>query len=186
MDVIYSDKQGRELLEFARKVLEGYFKGEKIAVPDKLHFRQARGVYIFLRKDGKIAGSHGFSKAAFALGDAISRSVLSAAFDDKKTSFLKESELKEVKIEINVLNEPIKVKGSVFEELDYGNEGLFCRYITYSGFLLPEAIKERNLNKVQFIEEVCNQAGLPRDYWQKGGVEFWRFRVQNFKEDERR
>ncbi len=182
MIALYSENQGKEFISFARKVLESYFTGEKIAVPDKLHFRQARGVYVFLTKEGKVRGRYGFPKAGYALGDAISRAIIKAAFADSKFPVLRIEELKDVKIEIHVLNEPTKVIESVEKELDFGNEGLICKYITYTGFLLPNIIHEKGWNKVEFIEHVCQQAGLPKDYWQKSGVEFWRIRVQSFKE----
>jgi AmmeMemoRadiSam system protein A len=179
---IYNDKQGKEFLEFAREVLEKSFNGQKVSVPDKLHFRQARGVYIFLKDNGKLRGSYSFKKASFALGDAIARGVYNAAFEDKKFPPLSQKELSDLKIELHIVNDPVEIKDSIGKELDFGKDGLICRYLSYEGILLPNVIKEKGLSKIEFIEEVCKQAGMPKDYWQNNNLKFYRFRVQSFKE----
>ena len=180
MIALYSEKEGQELLEFARKFIEASFKGVRISVPDKLHFRQARGVYVFIKENGKIRGSFGFQKAGYALGDAIARAIYNAAFQSVRAP-LTEDNLKDIKIEIHVLNDQVKV-ADIMKDLDFGNDGLVCRFMTYNSFLLPNVIQEKGLSKIQFIEEACSSAGLPKDYWQNGRVEFHKFRVQSFRE----
>lgn len=183
MSLKYSEKQGREFIELARKAIESEFSKEKIRIPDKLGFRQARGVFVTLTKDRELRGCVGFPNAGYALGDALVRAAKSAAFSDLRFSPLSREELKNIKIEISILTEPSEIKGDVAKEFDLGKEGLICEYLGYSGLLLPQVAVEHKMDKIEFLEAVCEKAGLPKDFWKNNNIKFFKFQVQIFKED---
>jgi len=180
----YSDAQGDEFLDFARKVLEVQFSGEEIKVPDKLHFRQARGVFVTLTKKSKLRGCVGFPHASYSLGDAIKQSVKAAAFEDFRFPPVIGEEVKNLKIEISVLTEPYEIEKSDdwVKKIEIGKDGLICKYLGYSGLLLPQVATENKMSKLEFLEAVCQKAGIPKDSWQNPNTKFYKFHAQIFKE----
>ena len=50
------------------------------------------------------------------------------------------------------------------------------------GVLLPQVATDWDFSREQFLEAVCEKAGLRREAW-KGEVELWTFTAIHFKED---
>ncbi|MBU3906625.1 MAG: TIGR00296 family protein [Nanoarchaeota archaeon] len=178
----YSEEQGQELIQLARKAIESKFSGEKVIVPDKKEFRQARGVFVTLNKKGKLRGCIGFPHASFAVGEAVVKAAKSAAFEDPRFAPLEKDEINGIKIEVSVLTEPSEIKGSPAKEIEVGKDGLICECLGFSGLLLPQVAVEYKMNKIQFLEAVCEKAGLPKDFWQNKNAKFYKFQAQIFKE----
>jgi len=178
----YSEKQVKEFIKLARKAIESEFSGDKLKVPDKLAFRQARGVFVTLTKNKDLKGCVGFPNASYALGDAIIKTAKLSAFHDSRFFPLAKEELKDIKVEISVLTDPSEIKGNVAKEFDLGKDGLICEYLGYKGLLLPQVASEHKMNRIEFLEAVCEKAGLPKDSWQNSNVKFYKFQVQLFKE----
>jgi len=178
----YSEKQGQEFIKLAKKAIESEFNGERIKVPNKLIFRQARGVFVTLTKKEDLRGCVGFPNASYALGDAIIKIAKLSAFHDSRFFPLDKEELKDIKVEISVLTEPSEIKGDIAKEFDLGRDGLICKYLSYSGLLLPQVAIEHKMDKIEFLEAVCEKAGLPKDSWQNDNVKFYKFQAQLFKE----
>ncbi|MEK6875708.1 MAG: TIGR00296 family protein [Nanoarchaeota archaeon] len=186
MSAKYSSEQGKEFIELARKAIESKFSGEKVSIPDKIGFKQARGVFVTLTKSGRLRGCIGYPNSVFPIGEAIVKSATAAAFDDSKFSPLKEEEIEKIKIELSILTEPYLFKGSFKElvkSLELGKDGLICEYMGYRGLLLPQVALEHRMDKIKFLEAVCEKTGLNKDYWQNPNVGFYKFQVQVFREE---
>ena len=187
----YSEENGKELIQLARKAIESKFnvnsaKGEdEIEIPNKKEYKQARGVFVTLtsKKDGRLRGCVGFSDAVYSLGEAVVKAARLAAFEDTRFKPLKEEELNKINIEISILTQPFLISGNVATEYEVGKDGLICECLGYRGLLLPQIAEEHNMDKIEFLESVCEKAGLPKDYWQNSNVKFYKFRVQSFKEE---
>lgn len=179
----YTKRQGQEFIKLAKKAIRSEFTKEEIKVPDKLAFRQARGVFVTLVKNGKLRGCVGFPNAIYSLGDSIVKVAKSSAFNDSRFSPLDVGELKDIKIEISILTEPAEIKGNIAKQFELGEDGLICQCLGYNGLLLPQVANEHKMDKIQFLECVCEKAGLPKDFWQNNNVKFYKFQAQVFKED---
>lgn len=178
----YSKKQGREFIKLAKEIIESEFNDKKVEIPDKLGFRQARGVFITLTKNKNLRGCVGFPHASYALGDAIVKAAKLAAFHDSRFSPLNKEELKDIKIEVSILTEPSEIR-DIAKEFNMGEDGLICNYLGYSGLLLPQVAIEHKMNKIDFLEAVCGKAGLPKNFWQNDNIKFHKFQVQLFREE---
>ncbi|MFH1308306.1 MAG: AmmeMemoRadiSam system protein A [archaeon] len=177
----YIGEDGKEFVKLARESIKSKFSGEKIELPKGAKFRQARGVFVTLHKNEKLRGCIGLPYPTKAVCEAIVEAAKSAAFSDPRFSSVKESELDEIKIEVSVLTMPVKCSAS---EVEVGKDGLMCEYLGYSGLLLPQVASENNMDRIQFLEVLCQKACLPKDSWQKEKFKLYRFQAQIFSEEE--
>lgn len=176
----YSKEDGVKLLKLARNAIEQEFNSE--IKPEELEgkqFFQARGVFVTLAKNKKLRGCIGLPYPLKSVKEAVIEAAKSAAFSDPRFPNLTEKELKDIKIEISILTNPVKCKP---EEIKVGRDGLICEYVGYSGLLLPQVAVEHKMSRLEFLEAVCQKAGLPRDSWQKSGFNLKRFSCEIFSE----
>ena len=65
-----------------------------------------------------------------------------------------------------------------------GRDGLVVEYGLYRGLLLPNVATEQNFSKEEFLEAVCEKAGIPKNYWMQPNVKLYKFETQIFCEEE--
>jgi hypothetical protein len=176
----YSKEDGKKLLKLARQSIEQEFGAGKPELLEEKQFKQLRGVFVTLNLQGRLKGCIGFPYPNYSIQEAVVRAAKSAAFSDSRFNSLKKEEFDKVKIEISILTNPVEASA---KEIKVGRDGLIANYLGYSGLLLPQVAVEYKMNKMQFIEAVCDKAGLPRDAWQKSGFKLYKFQAQIFKED---
>lgn len=175
----YTEEDGKRLIKLARQAIEEDFSGKKPEIPGEKQFRQLRGVFVTLTKNKELRGCIGFPEAIMPLNEATIKAAKSAAFSDPRFSQLQENELKDIKIEISILTPKSKCKPS---EVKIGEDGLICNYVGLSGLLLPQVAVEHKMSRLEFLECVCQKAGLPGDTWQKPSFQLWKFQAQIFHE----
>lgn len=175
----YNKEDGARLLKLARESIEEEFTQKKPELPEGKKFRQARGVFVTLTKNNELRGCIGFPYPIKSIGEAVYLAAKEAAFSDPRFLQLQKSELDKIKIEISILTQPVETKP---EEIKIGRDGLMCSYVGYSGLLLPQVATENKMSKLEFLEAICQKAGLPRDSWQKKGLKLFRFQAQIFSE----
>jgi len=175
----YNKEDGKKLLKLARESIEEEFTSKKPEIPKEKQFRQARGVFVTLHKNNKLRGCIGFPYPSLALNEAIYKAAKEAAFSDFRFLPLKQEELKDIKIEISVLTLPQECS---VKDIKVGEDGLICNYLGYSGLLLPQVASEYKMNRIQFLECLCNKAGLPNNNWQNKNFKLKKFQCQIFSE----
>jgi hypothetical protein len=175
----YSKEDGEKLLKLARESIEEEFTKKKPELPEGKQFKQARGVFVTLNKKGELRGCIGFPYPNYPIIEAVYKAAKSAAFSDPRFSPVKEGELKDIKIEISILTIPQECE---CKDVVVGKDGLMCNYIGYQGLLLPQVATEYKMNRIKFLEALCNKAGLPNDTWQNKNFKLWKFSCQIFSE----
>ena len=180
------NKKNQELLlKLTRGTLESYFKDLDPDTSDCSHLTQLRGCFVTLHKGNQLRGCIGFPKPIMPLYEQIIAATKAAAFEDPRFSPLDESELKDVEIEISILTRPelIKVKRpeDYLKEIKIGKDGLIIQGAG-SGLLLPQVATEWNFNPVQFLECLCEKAGLDKDAWKNLENKIYRFHAEIFNE----
>jgi AmmeMemoRadiSam system protein A len=176
----YTKEDGKILLKLARESIEEEFTSAKPKMPEEKQFKQSRGVFVTLEKNGKLKGCIGFPFPIHPLYKGVYEAAKEAAFSDPRFAKLKQEELKDISIEISILTLPEEIKD--IKEIQIGKDGLICNYFGYSGLLLPQVATEWKMNKIQFLEALCDKAGLPKDTWQNKNFHISRFQCQIFKE----
>ncbi|MCX6749009.1 MAG: AmmeMemoRadiSam system protein A [Candidatus Pacearchaeota archaeon] len=177
----YSKEDGEKLLKLARASIEEEFSSIKPEIPERKQFKQARGVFVTLTRNKKLRGCIGIPYPEKAITQAIYEAAKSSAFSDPRFPSVKEEELKDIKIEISILTIPEDVND--ISEIKVGRDGLICNYLGYAGLLLPQVATEYKMTRIQFLEALCNKAGLPRDNWQSKNFKIKKFSCQIFSED---
>ncbi len=201
----YTIENAKELVSLARRAIESEFdKSIDVSIPDtdqkcdfvlspknlnefksfcdKKEYRQARGVFVTLNSypSKRLRGCIGYPYPDMAIGEALVKAARSAAFSDSRFKTLTKEELEKTVIEISILTMPQICKNA--SEVVVGKDGLICEYVGYSGLLLPQVAVEHRLDRIGFIECLCNKAGLPNDAWQKKEFRLFTFQAQVFSE----
>lgn len=178
----HTEEDGKKLLKLARESVKEEFTRKKPEILNEMkekQFNQARGVFVTLTKNNKLRGCIGFPYPDKTIKQAVYEAAKSAAFSDFRFPKLKEDELKDLEIEISILTIPEECQTN---EVEVGKDGLMCNYLGYQGLLLPQVAIEYKFNRIQFLECLCNKAGLPRDTWQNKNFKLKRFSCQIFSE----
>ena len=177
-------KQKACILRIARETLEHSFDKRKplSPVPDDAVFKEKRGVFVTLKKGGRLRGCIGTIMPVEPLVEAVRHMALEAAFDDPRFSPVTQDELPGIVIEISVLTVPKKVVGA--EAITLGIDGVIVKKGFHQGVFLPQVAQETGWSKEEFLSELCSQkAGLSPDAWKHSDVELYTFQAEVFSEE---
>lgn len=178
-----SDEQGRKLLQLARHAIDSHFSGQKPNVPQDDFFKEKHGVFVTLKKDGRLRGCIGFPEPVLPLDKAIVQAARAAAFGDPRFHPLEKGD--EFDVELSILTKPELMdvpKTEMVGEIKVGSDGLVVRSPLTSGLLLPQVALEQGWNAEEFLVHTCLKAGLPSDAWLKQEVKVFKFQCQIFHE----
>lgn len=170
-------------IHLAKEAIASEFSKKKVRMPDFEELKEKRGVFVTLKKDGGLRGCIGFPYPSIPLGEAIILAAKSAAFSDPRFMPLSEEEFLDIKIEVSILSLPEECEAKA-EKIKIGKDGLMCEYNGQGGLLLPQVAPEQGWNAVQFLEGLCNKAGLSRNAWKEKGFKLWKFQARIIDEDE--
>jgi AmmeMemoRadiSam system protein A len=181
---VYSLEEQKKLLLLARQSIEEELHIGKptilLEIEKNSRFKEFRGVFITLKKKGHLRGCIGFPYATNYLYKNVYEVAKESAVADMRFTQLTKEELSQVRIEISILTKPEKVTS--MKDIEIGKDGLMCKFMGSSGLLLPQVAKEFNFNKIEFLEALCDKAGLPKGTWQQRGFELFKFQAQIFGE----
>jgi len=181
-------QDGEILIQLAKKSVNSQFSGELVEADDaiKKKFSENQGVFVTLQKNSQLRGCIGFPEPVMPLYRAIIEAAKSSAFSDPRFPAVMEEELSEITFEISVLTIPeeIKVKDpkEYVEHIKIGRHGLIIRARYGSGLLLPQVASEWGWSSLEFLDHVCEKAGLPIHAWQDLGNKIFKFQAQIFHE----
>jgi hypothetical protein len=172
----------QEALQAVRKTLESHLQGKPIPDFKFEHekFQQKYGVFVTLKKGDDLRGCIGFIKGIEPLADAIPEMAISAATKDPRFNPVTYEELKDIKIEISVLTPMTPVED--INEIEIGKHGLMLQLGPNSGLLLPQVPVEWNWDVEEFLENLCQKAGLPAGAHKHPQAKLEKFSAQVFSE----
>lgn len=180
VDLGFSEEEKRKLKEIAIKTIEAVVRGKKPPqfkdVPARL--KQNFGVFVTINKHGNLRGCIGHiypDKPLYLICQQMARA---AALEDSRFKPVRESELPDLEIEISVLTPFERVTD--INEIVIGRDGLIVRRGYLSGLLLPQVATEYGWDVVEFLENTCEKAGLPRDAYKLKDTEIYKFSAQVF------
>ncbi|HPB80497.1 MAG TPA: AmmeMemoRadiSam system protein B [Spirochaetota bacterium] len=173
------------LLSLARKSIVSYLAGGKqVAVNESSvpqSCRDAKGVFVTLKKNGALRGCIGFITGMKPLYQAVIENAWNAAFRDPRFPPLDRSELGGITIEISVLTEPCPVRN--VDDIVVGRDGLIIRMGDRQGVFLPQVPVEWGWSREEYLIQLCRKAGLPDNAWRNGAA-IYSFRAIVFGEGE--
>ncbi len=176
----YSKEEKAQLLKVARTTLEMYLKaGETYKPPtDNPKFKEKRGVFVTLNKNGQLRGCIGYIQPIKSLIEAIGDNAISAAVHDNRFSPVKEDELKDIKIEISILTVP---QIDTLENIIKNKSGIVLQQGDWGATYLPQ-VWEDVPDPEQFFSSLCLKAGLSPDCYQAKETKLSSYRAIVFGE----
>ena len=178
---------GALAVRVARRVLEnsiGALCGDLPALPPV--FREKRGVFVTLTRDGELRGCIGFPYPTLPLDEALADAAISAATRDPRFPPVRAPELPLLRIEVTVLSVPELLTMAPEARpvaVEVGKHGLIVRGYSRSGLLLPQVPVEWGWESTEFLDHTCMKAGLPAGCWKRKDVEVFTFEGQIFAEE---
>jgi uncharacterized protein (TIGR00296 family) len=182
-------EQGKDLVKYARSVIEANYGGQKPKTPDSVKklFQEKLGVFVTLQKKGRLRGCIGFPEPTHSLGYAIEHAALSAALEDPRFPDVREGELGDIIVEVSVLTRPEPVKVAKPQEyaskIKVGRDGLIAELGWSRGLLLPQVPVELKWDSEDFLMHTCDKAGLPMTAYLEKGFKLYSFSAQIFSEE---
>ncbi len=170
-----NETQRKFLLQVARETLERYLNDDPLptySVTDPA-LLQPDAVFVTLwrKKDNGLRGCVGRLETTDPLYKTVQECAIAAATRDFRFPPVHAGELPDLRIEISVLTPPQRIHTP--EEVEVGRHGLLIRRESpdyRAGLLLPEVATRRNWDRYQFLEAVCQKAGLPLDAWKTANL----------------
>jgi hypothetical protein len=177
-----SKKDSMEILDLAKKSIENGFEHKIIYKATNPLLNLPAGVFTTLTIDNKLRGCIGFIEPIMSIGEAITRSAYSAAFEDYRFNPLKKEELNKIKIEVSILSPLKEIKD--ISEVSQNRHGVVIRNKEKSGVFLPD-VWEYFKNKEDFLNELCTQkASMDKKCWENKESKIYVFETLKIKEGE--
>lgn len=196
MDFQLSLDDGNYIVRLAREAIETVLRSKTSLRPSNIPLKlQAHcGVFVTLNKvrenSHELRGCIGFPYPIKPLAEAIIDSAISAAINDLRFHPVTSSELDSIIIEVSVLTPPeiIKVadQKDIVNNIEVGRDGLIISRGENRGLLLPQVPFEYGWNALEFLEQCCLKAWLPRNSWLIPGTEVSKFQAIIFGEEKPR
>ncbi|MFP4654969.1 MAG: TIGR00296 family protein [Methanohalobium sp.] len=184
-----TEDDGKEAVKLARDAIETYLETGDFVDPSRFElssiFKEYRGVFVTLNKEGNLRGCIGHPYPDSQLDNAIVDSAISAATRDPRFPPVELPEMDIITIEVTVLTQPefIEVPPEELpENVEVGKHGLIVKKGYYQGLLLPQVATEQGFDSSEFLSHTCLKAGLSPDEWRKD-AQVYCFEGQIFKEN---
>lgn len=176
-------KEKMILLEIAMESIKSAVLGTKPNIPtiNDVNLNKKCGAFVTITINGKLRGCIGNTRAVNPLWETVKMMAREAALNDPRFYPLTERDIKNIEIEISVLS-PFKLINNI-NEIKVGKHGLFIKKGFYQGLLLPQVATDYNWDRIQFLKETCNKAGLYETCWQEKNCEIYIFSATVFSKE---
>ena len=189
-DIQLSDSDGIFLVKTARMaVTEFLSNGNRLKLESeyKEKFSFNSGVFVTLNNPDGLRGCIGFPMPDKKLSHGIIDAAISAATEDPRFSPVKTNELNDIVFEVTVLTPPAEIvvtdPTEYLRKIKVGRDGLIIKHSFSSGLLLPQVPIEYDWSVEEFLQHICEKAGLERDTWKNESIKIEKFEGIIFKEE---
>jgi AmmeMemoRadiSam system protein A len=171
----------KKILVYARELLKARLTGgpePKLELSQEV-LEKKRGIFVTLKLGGRLRGCIGHILGDEPLGKSIYRMTLAAAFEDPRFPPLALNELKDLKIHISLLTEPVPVKS--YKDIRTGTDGIIVTFGWKKGVYLPEVATETKWDPKTFFESCAlEKAGLMEQELSQAAIEV--FQTEGFED----
>lgn len=171
------------LLRIAREALHAGVESRESPenLPSDAAPWQSSGVFVTLRKRGRLRGCIGQVGTGQSLAHVLAHCAKAAALEDPRFNPVRREELTEIEIEISALS-PLQEIAP--DQIEAGRHGLMVSRGSQRGLLLPQVATEMRWTARRFLEETCVKAGLDPNAWREPGTKIQGFTAEVFSEFE--
>ncbi|MFZ0731315.1 MAG: AmmeMemoRadiSam system protein A [Candidatus Sulfotelmatobacter sp.] len=133
--------------------------------PPSPHLAELRGAFASLYLNGELRGCVGYLSPTRSLYKTVAEVARAAAFEDTRFYPVTIEEARNLEIELSIMSPPQPIAP---EAVEVGRHGLLVGIGGFRGLLLPQVAAEHRWDRITFLQQTCQKAGLPPDAWQKG------------------
>jgi len=171
------------LLRLVRETLEAYLTDgrEPKTETDSPALLEPRATFVTLRRrdSRELRGCRGEVVARQSLIESVACTAILSATQDPRFPPITAAELPQIHIEISALTpmKPIRP-----EEIVVGRHGLMIQRGAFAGLLLPQVPGDWGWNRDQYLDALCQKAGLPDGTWHEPGTTLSAFEAEVWEE----
>jgi AmmeMemoRadiSam system protein A len=178
--------RGRTLLSIARAAIARALGHEGTADEEAPWLQDMGACFVTLTHKGRLRGCIGSIQARRPLLQDVKENAVAAALHDPRFPPLVAQELEHTQIEISLLS-PMQAltftnEADALAQLRPGVDGLVFAFERYRSTFLPQ-VWEQLPDPREFMAQLKNKAGLPRQFWAEG-VRLHRYSVRQWTETE--
>ncbi len=133
-----------------------------------------------VRATGDLRGCIGESKPKRPLVESIGRASVSAATADRRFAPVTAGELSSLTVAISALDPLLPIEAS---EIEVGRHGVMITGERGSSLFLPHIPRAFGWDREEFLAQLCEKAGLPRDAWTAPDLLLFGFEADTWGED---
>jgi len=180
-----SDKEAVALLQIARDAITNLVNQQDYAPAprEEKALNERSGCFVTIKRNGQLRGCIGNFQSQIPLFRGVAEMAVAAASKDPRFTPLQAAELDDLELEISVLSPLQKIDD--IEMIEVGTHGIYLERNFSRGVLLPQVATEYGWDRLTFIRQTCNKAGLPADAWQDSDIEIYIFSAQIINEQNR-
>ena len=145
------------------------------APPTAAGLLEPRGVFVSLHARGRLRGCLGHIEADRPLVEATATMAAAVTREDPRFPQVRPDELDGMEVEVSVLS-PLRPIAP--DEVVPGRDGLMIRRGRCAGLLLPQVATEFGMDRLGFLDALCQKAMLPPGAWRDPAAELRGFTVQ--------
>lgn len=173
----FTEEEKQELKDLVAKTIESIVSGKKYPALEYSIIPKSFSLpytgFVTIEKNGELRACMGHTFATKPLFLELQEVARLSATSDWRFGSLKTEELPYLSYEITILSPFRKVFD--FSQITIGQHGLYIRYKSQSGLLLPQVALQRNWDVKTFLEHLCFKAGLPKDTYLDSMAEIYKF-----------
>ena len=177
-----STEQESAILRAASELVAAAVNGKQPAQSDTtiggMAGHPVHGVYVSLKRDGRLRGCCGFTGTKTTLLEGLQYSSQRTATEDPRMPPVSASELEFLDIEVWLLGGllPVEAVGAAREQaIKVGRDGLLIQRGQLRGLLLPGVATDNGWSEEMFLRQICNKAKLPPSAWRESDTILQRF-----------
>ncbi|MBK8046861.1 MAG: AmmeMemoRadiSam system protein A [Anaerolineales bacterium] len=182
--MVLDDHDRQMLLRLARRTLMDFIsmRRKPPLPPLTPALQEPRAVFVTLwrRDSGELRGCRGEIVAHDPLAQAVVEMAIAAATDDPRFLPVTVDEIPLLSIEISVLTPLYPIAAS---DVVIGKHGVLVSRGARRGLLLPQVATEHGMDREEFLDAVCQKAGLPAHAWRAPDTRLSAFETTVFEEN---
>ena len=171
------------LIDLCRNVILSKFNKNEVITNHASVFNELGACFVTLKKEDNLRGCIGSIIAYRPLIADIVQHAQNAAFNDSRFNPVKESEVKDLKINISLLSSPepmnFKDEEDLLNKIVPYKDGIIIKDGNYQAVYLP-SVWEEIPDKELFLKSLKMKAGLSPDHFSKT-FEAYRFEAEYIK-----
>jgi AmmeMemoRadiSam system protein A len=171
------------LILSAREAIQSLFMDIVSPIIDFTYYPNLKnnmGAFVTLIKDNHLRGCIGYLHSDMTLFQTVCEAAKQSAINDPRFPPLTYDEVGKVFIEISVLSPMEKIDS--YEQIELGVHGVMLEEGPYRSVLLPQVATEHNFTLAQFLNALCEKAGMPSFSWESDLLNIKVFTAEVFSE----